>query len=152
MRPGRFALSGKTTDEAADAIIRVSGDLAGRSGGRATAGLEHALLGLGMRGAAILRYGAAGPELWEWACQAGDGRWLVAVEKQEPDRDHVVAVAKRRTAIAIMDRRFDTPAKAVTTAEGARRRSVRTDGACRVHRAWPIVEAGIEIGRRQPSR
>ena len=77
------------------------------------------------------------PDLWDWARNADDGRWLVGVIRDT--NDHAIAFAKRGEDMAAMDWTRPSPTQAATTAAEMRELGHREDGQCRVRWAWPIV-------------
>ena len=82
------ALTGKTTDEAAEAISAVSPSVRPKDVGsvlRETA--WDAMPYLGIDAAADCQYRVP-PDLWDWARNADDGRWLVGVIRNP--KDHAV--------------------------------------------------------------
>lgn len=135
------AMTGGSTDQVAGAISAVSpGVEPGDVGSVLRETVWDALPYLGIDAAADFRYRDP-PDLWDWARQADDGRWLVCVIR-DPN-DHVIALAKRGDDIAAMDWTRPLPAGAATTAEEMQRLGHREDGQCRVRWAWPIVSRSV---------
>ena len=131
------ALTGKTTDEAAEAISAVSPGVKPKDVGsvlRET--IWDAITYLGIDAAADRLYRDP-PDLWDWARNADDGPWLVGVIRDT--NDHAIAFAKRGEDMAAMDWTRPSPSQAATTAAEMRELSHRKDGQCRVRWAWPIV-------------
>ena len=131
------ALTGKTTDEAAEAISAVSPCVRPKDVGsvlRET--VWDAMPYLGIDAAADCLYRDP-PDLWDWAHNAEDGRWLVGVIRDL--NDHAIAFAKRGDDMAAMDWTRPSPSQAATPAAEMRGLGHREDGQCRVRWAWPIV-------------
>ena len=95
------ALTGRATDEAAEAISAVSPSVRPKDVGsvlRET--VWDAMPCLGIDAAADCWYHDP-PDLWDWARNADDGRWIVAVIRDS--NDHSIAFAKRGDDLAAMN-------------------------------------------------
>lgn len=140
------ALTAKTTDEAAEAISAVSPYVRPKHVGsvlRETA--WDAMPYLGIDAAADFPHRDP-PDLWDWARNADDGRWLVGVIRDS--NDHAIAFAKRGEDMAAMDWTRPSPSQAATTAAEMRGLGHREVGQCRVRWAWPIVSYAASDGGR----